>query len=348
MKLSARHLFYLGVIAVGGWALYLVRGTLAPFVLAAAFAYLLNPWVTFLTTRAGLPRGLSIAIIYFTLIGILAGLVFFVGRNLTLESEQFARETRIFVHEANSTIASLPDWFQPLVQDSFESARSSLLYPQKRIVTSLPGAVNRTISVLVFIMASFYFLRDGQKFVKNFLQLLPSKVAYEIQLILQKINGVLGNYLRGQLFLVVIMSTFTFIGLSIIGLRYALIVSVFTGFAELIPFVGPVIAAVVAMTIAFTDEVSRFSFVPMVDLIAVGALYFVLRQMEDLFIIPQVLGRMTKLHPVVVLFVVLAGGHLFGLLGYVAAVPIVASLKVVIEHLHQILGNSHKKALRDS
>lgn len=337
IKFSARYLVYLGVGIAALWLFYLVRSALLPFILAAAFAYLLNPFVSFLTHKVKLPRNLSIIIIYLILIGTLSTAVLVIGRNLATESEQFARETRIFLREANSTIATLPDWLQPIATDGLESARTSLLYPQRRVMAFIPGAVNRTISVLVFLVASFYFLRDGHYFLRSLLNLLPGRIAKELEEILEKINGVLGNYLRGQLLLVAIMSTLTYIGLTIIGVRYALILSIFTGFAEIVPYVGPVVAAIVAMGVAFTDQVSRFNLVPVLDLVAVGSLYLVLRQLEDLFIIPQVMGRLTKLHPLVILAAVLAGGQLFGLLGYLAAVPVVASLKVIADHIKKAL-----------
>lgn len=325
-----------GLIAVFSlWLLYLVRAAVIPFVLAAGFAYLLNPLVSFLTQKVKLPRNLSIVVIYIILIGFLGTIVAFVSTNLTSESEQFSKEARFLMREANSTITVLPDWLQPLARDSFESVRTSLLFPQRRVAAFLPGAVNRTIGLLVFLVASFYFLRDGHTFLKNFFALLPNKIAKEIEEILQKINGVLGNYLRGQFLLVMIMSAVTYAGLTILGVRYALILSVFTGFAEIIPYVGPVVAAIVAMGVAFTDHISRFNFVPLIDLVSVGALYFVLRQLEDLFIIPQIMGRLTKLHPLVIMFAVLTGGHLFGLVGYLVAVPVIASLKVVADHFHE-------------
>lgn len=336
MNKSQRN-FIIALVAIAATLfLYLVRSTLMPFVLAAVFAYLLNPLISFLTHRVRIPRSLSIIAIYIILIGALGITLGVVGSNLASESEQFARETRVIMKEANSTISTLPSWLQPIVLDSFESVRTSLLYPQKRITAFLPGAVNRTINMLIFLVASFYFLRDGGTFIKSFFAFLSKKTAAEVETILQKINAVLGSYLRGQLFLVAIMSTLTYVGLTIIGVRYALIISVFTGFAEIIPYVGPIVAAAVAMIVAFTDQISRFNLLPTIDLVTVAVLYFVLRQAEDLFIIPVVLGRLTKLHPLIIMFVVLAGGHVFGLFGFIAAVPVVASLKVVIEHLHSL------------
>ena len=289
-----------------------MQNILAPFFLAAIFAYLLNPAVNLLHRHFKFPRTLSISLIYIVIIGLIAILALNVGVQLANESKEFSFEANNLIKQTNSQISVLPNWLRPLALDTFESIRSSLLLPNHRIVSYLPGALNRTISILIF----------------------DKKKRPEIELIIQKINHVLGNYLRGQLFLILIMSALTYVGLLIIGVRYALIISIFTGFAEIVPFAGPIIAAAVAVIVAFTDQFSRINpTAPLLDVIAVVSMYTVLRQLEDLFIIPQVMGRVTKLHPLVILFSVLVGGQVFGIIGYIIAVPVIASAKVVFDHI---------------
>lgn len=332
-KITPRQIAYFAAGSAVVWLLYLSRSAMTPFLLAAGFAYILNPLVQLLTQRVKLPRTFSVSLIYIALIALLTTVVLVVGGNLTQESQEFSREARTLVIQTNEQISALPGWLQPVATEAFDSARASLTFSNRRMGTFLPGALNRTLSVLVFLVASFYFLKDGQNFLRSFLNLLPKNISAEVTIVLDKINRVLGNYLRGQLVLVVIMSTLTYVGLSIIGVKYALIISVFTGFAEIIPYIGPVAAGAVAMFVAYTDQISRLNLEPMMELLVVALLYFVLRQLEDLFVIPQVMGRMTKLHPLLVMFAVLAGGHLFGVVGFVVAVPIVASIRVILDHL---------------
>lgn len=334
MKTDQKQLFYWILGLVGVILAYLNRGILMPFFLAAIFAYLLNPAVSFLNHHFKLPRTLAIALIYVVIIGLLSVLAINIGIQLSRESQEFTSEANNLVRQTNSQISVLPTWLQPVAVDTFDSLRSSLLLTNRRPMTYLPGALNRSVSVLIFLVAAFYFLKDGSQFIKNSLNFFGEKNRREIELVIQKINQVLGNYLRGQLFLILIMSSLTYIGLLIIGVKYALIISIFTGFAEIVPFAGPVVAASVAVIVAFTDQFSRISpAMPLLDVLAVISLYTVLRQVEDLFIIPQVMGRLTKLHPLIILFSVLAGGQIFGIVGYVVAVPIVASAKVIIDHV---------------
>lgn len=332
MKLNSRQTVYIISVVVILWLLFLSRSAIMPFLLAAGFAYILNPLVQFLTHRVRLPRTLSVSLIYIVLIALLTTAIVIVGGNLTAESEQFSQEARALVSQTNEQIATLPGWLQPVAFDAFESARASLTFSSHRLETLLPGVLNKSLSMLVFLVASFYFVKDGQNFIRSLLGLFPDNISEELAVILGKINHVLGNYLRGQLLLMLIMGILTYIGLTIIGVRYTLIISVFTGLADILPYAGPVAAATVAMLVAYTDHISRLSLEPTVELLAIGLLYLVLNQLEALFIAPTVMGRMTKLHPLLVMFAVLAGGHLFGIVGFIVAVPIVASLRVIFDH----------------
>ena len=322
-------LVFLGAVVVA----FLARDILSPFIVAAIFAYLLNPVVGLLEQRLKLPRTVSIVVTYLLIIGALTIFTINLGVNLARESEDFSLEARNLVHQTDSQINLLPDWIRPAAIDIFDSIRSSLVFSNRRVTSYLPGALNRSISVLIFFVATFYFLKDGHSFIAGALKLFSKEIKGEAEGILQEINQVLGNYLRGQLLLIVIMSVLTYLGIVLIGVRYALILAIFTGLAEVVPFVGPIAAAAVASIVAFTDQFSHLGPTPLLDVVAIASLYTVLRQLEDLFIIPQVMGRVTKLHPLVILFSVLVGGHLFGVVGYLVAVPLVASLKVVFGHL---------------
>lgn len=334
MKSRGQYFVYGLFLILLATVLYLGRAVLAPFVLAATFAYILNPLVDLLVQKLKFPRGLSVTIVYIILIGLISIAAVNIGIRISEESTEFSAGAKLILHETNSQISSLPNWLRPVSTDILESIRSSLLFPNRRIVTYLPGAFNRTLGVLIFFTAGFYFLKDGRSFKKGILDLLPGEIRFDFEVILMKINRVLGDYLRGQLLLIVIMSLLTYVGLLIIGVRYSLILSIFTGFAEIIPIIGPIVAASVAVFVGFTDQYSRLGANPVLDVVAIVSLYVVLRQLEDLFIIPQVMGRMTKLHPLIILFAVLVGGHIFGVAGYLIAVPLTASLKVILDHVY--------------
>jgi len=161
---------------------------------------------------------------------------------------------------------------------------------------------------------------------------VPRNYKVEVEILLRKINTVLGGYLRGQIFMVFLVSLVLFIALTILGVKFALILAIFSGIAEIIPWIGPIVAGALAVVSVFlTGGSSSFNLAPLQTSIIVIVVYFVVRQIQDYLIVPHVMGRITKLHPVVVLFAVLVGEHSAGVLGLLLAVPVAAVLKILLE-----------------
>lgn len=332
MNKSNRNLIYFGGGVLALWFLYLERAILAPFILAAIFAYILNPLVNLLTHKIRLPRSISIVFVYLLLVITFGGGLVWIGAKLAHESLQLERESQGLVRDLDVQISHLPDFIQGFAQDTVESLRESTAVAPQKALPFFSGAVSRLVYLFVFLISMFYFLKDGGRAINKFINFIPETNRAETVDLLNKINKVVGNYLRGQLVLVLIMSSLTFIALTIIGVRYALLISIFTGFAEIVPFVGPLVAGAVAVTVAVLDGLSRYGWPPLYEASIVAAVYFLLRQFEDYFIIPHIMSRITKLHPLLVLFAVLAGGHLYGALGLLLAVPVAATVRILLQY----------------
>ncbi len=131
--------------------------------------------------------------------------------------------------------------------------------------------------------------------------------------------------------MVLLVASILFITLSILGVRFALILAIFSGLAEIVPIIGPIVAAAVAAIVAFVGGTSNVGFSPLYMAIAVIVAYTVVRQIQDYLINPLVMGKITKLHPLIILFAVLAGEHTAGILGLILAVPTACILKILLE-----------------
>lgn len=329
---------YGALIAFSVVFLYQVRSVLSPFVYAGVMAYLLNPLVTWLNTRFKIPRGLAVGLIYILVIIVTVFTISIVGTRLIKESEQFHLDSNTIVAGLRQQINVLPDWAQDTATTLLDAFNENAQVTTRRLVPMFSGALGRSVNVLIFFLAMFYFLKDGRKMVDDVTKRVPKRYQDNIAELLGRINGVLGNYLRGQLILVAIMSALTYLALLILGLPYALALGVFTGFAEVIPYVGPIIAAGLAVFVASTDRVLSFGLTPFTEILVVIIVYTILRQVEDLFIVPQVMGRLTKLHPLVVLASVLVGAHLFGAIGLIVAVPLAATGRVILAFILEKIG----------
>ena len=331
MTIRLRTAFFvaLGILII--WFLYIERAILTPFILAAIFAYLFNPVVNFFSNKIKLPRAVSIIIIYVLIITVvIVGSISLTKRVLD-ESSELTQFATTLSKEASHQIAVLPDWAKPVVSDTLYSLEKTKILSSPSDLSFFPKAFSKILSFIIFLFSAFYFLKEGRMMKDKLLNFMPNKYKFEVEILLRKINTALGSYLRGQIFLVLLVSIVLFIALSILGVKFALILAIFSGFAEIVPIIGPIVAASVAGIVAFTGGTSNFSLNPLQIAIIVVVTYTIVRQLQDYLVNPYIMGKITKLHPLVILFAVIAGEHIAGILGLILAVPIAGTLRILLE-----------------
>jgi predicted PurR-regulated permease PerM len=171
-------------------------------------------------------------------------------------------------------------------------------------------------------------LVDGSRFWQFVMRFVPIEHRAHVQAVSDQIHIVLARYLRGQLVLIALMSTLTFVVLEwFFKLPYALWIGILTGFLEVIPLIGPITATIVACTIGFEQGGPT-------EAAALAVTYLILRQAEDQLVMPIVVGRAVHVHPLVTIFAVLTGEKIAGVLGMILAVPMAAAVKVVLDYAY--------------
>lgn len=342
MTLRLRSVFLIVVGLMLAWFLYLERSILTPFILAAIFAYIFNPVVNFFSRHLRLPRALSVLIIYLAIVFLIAmaGLAF--SGRIIEESMELKQEVTTITKTAKYQINNLPDWLKPTVNDTLTSFEKGAFISLPSVVSFVPKAFSRILSFIIFLFAAFYFLKEGRNMFDKLLNFVPNDYKVEVDILIRKINSVLSSYLRGQIFLVFFVALTLFIALTILGVKFALILAVFSGFAEIVPIIGPIVAASVAALATYLSGGASFGLAPLQAALAVVIIYALIRQIQDYLINPYVMGKITKLHPLVILFAVIAGEHIGGIVGLILAVPIAGIIKIIFEYsLDKINQESH-------
>lgn len=330
LRLKSIFLIVIGLAVL--WFLYIERGILTPFILAAIFAYIFNPVVSFFSNRLKFPRTLSVVVIYLLLISLIVsfGVIFY--QRIVDESFELQRDATQLTQTARHQISTMPNWLRPTVTDLLSAVEktSNISYPS--LFSFFPQVFSRILGFIIFLFSAFYFLKEGRGMIDRVLNFFPHNYRIELDILLRKINSVLVGYLRGQLFLVFFVALALFIALTILGVKFSFILAVFSGFAEIVPIIGPIVAAAVAAIVAYLGGTSNFGLDPIQMVTAVIIVYFVLRQVEDYFVTPLIMGKITKLHPLIILFAVIAGEHTAGILGLILAVPLAGILMVIFEY----------------
>lgn len=185
------------------------------------------------------------------------------------------------------------------------------------------AVISVTLQIALILLASVYFLYDYPRFTANFRRFVPVRYRPVVADIGEKADLAVGGYLRGQLFITSMLGVLIWAGLSIVGVPLATAIAFIAAVFNLVPYLGPVVGAVPAVLLGLTVS-------PLTALLAV-VVFIVANQLEGNLLSPMILSRSTNLHPVTVLLAIMAGLGVYGLVGALLAVPLVALSKVLLE-----------------
>jgi predicted PurR-regulated permease PerM len=327
-------------VALGLWALYKLASVVLVLILAALFAYVIAPLVH-LAERpiriAGRPRGLSrgtaIALVYVLIAGSVSG-----GAALLLPSA--TEQVDDIIARAPTYAQSFVTWKRgwsrgyarlriPLevrqsIDRSVLAAGDAAVESARRSLLALMGTLSNLPWLVLIPILAFFLLKDAASFRRTIVTALPRRIRLRGYRLFDELNATLAAYIHAQLLACALVGSVCGLGFAVLGIPYPVLLGVLAGILEFIPFVGPLLLAVIASIVGALHA-------PILVLWAVGFLG-ILRLVEDYVIYPRLIGHGIKLHPLAVIVAVLAGAELNGVAGMFLAVPAVAIASVVYRH----------------
>ena len=333
-------------IAFTGWLLYLLAPVFTPFLVAAFLAYLGDP-VTDRLEAWKLSRTLSVIIVFCVMV--MAGLLLLLIL-IPLLQEQLVT----LLHRLPRLITWIQEVFLPWVFSITGSSADTLNLDAVR--KALAGNWQGVGNVLGFVLGkmsdsgqfllawlaylilvpvvTFYLLRDWDILMEKIRCLLPKKYEPRVVGLLKECNRVLAEFLRGQLLVMLALGIIYSVGLWIAGLEFALLVGMLAGMVSFVPYLGAIVGISVAGVLGYMQ------YHDMIHLVYIGIAFGVGQAFEGMVLSPVLVGERIGLHPVAVIFAVMAGGQLFGFFGVLLALPVAAVLTVFLRHLHRQYLNS--------
>ena len=372
---TTKYLVGIGLVLFGLYVLYLSRSVLSILIIAGLIAFLLMPLVDFFNGRCRLPRGLAVLLAYLILIVIvlLAPLIFLPpvidGINFLLVIDyqslidgiqEWTEQALINLTNFDTVVLGYKFDLAPvvepaldLVKDTGQSASISL--PSlETIIQSLRSAANITygfatnvagvvfssvLTLLLTLLSAVYMTLDAHKFTDRLVNIVPPPYRPEMAMLLHRLNKTWRAYLRGQLYLMLIIGVLTWVGATAIGLPGAFPLAVIAGVMELIPNLGPFLAAVPAVIVGLIQGSTYLPVNNLIFALIVIGLYILIQQVENTFVVPRILGEAVDLHPLVVLIGVVVGANVGGILGALLAAPVIATIREIVSYLYaKILG----------
>jgi predicted PurR-regulated permease PerM len=327
--------------------LWYIRSVLEPLIIAAFIAYLINPAVNFLVARRHLSRKASVNLVYFI------SLALFIGAPATLTSLLFDEFSQVISDTLNQFDALIALLEKPLVFPgipiNFGQLANQLTQFRSTFLASLPDQALKALGktslgalwVIVVLVAVYYILAEWPRLRDGFIGSFPESYKPELDELYLRVRRIWMNYLRGQLLLMLIVGVTFTIAWTVIGIPGGLVLGIIAGFMTLIPDVGPFLAAMLAIGVALLEG-SNWAWMPSsnfaVALIVLAA-YLLLIGIKNFYVRPLIMGRSVHMHEALVLISILLATVLWGILGALIIVPVLASLAVIVDYLRRrILG----------
>lgn len=336
---DSRSWFILGLVAFSGFLIYLLTPVLTPFLIAALLAYIGDPLVDRLEAKK-LSRTLSVSIVFIGLSLIALVLLLILVPLIEKQISAFAQKVPGYIDWLQES--AIP-WAQarfgielPAV-DELKQAMQAHWQQAGGVVAGVLGSVSRSGAALLQVLANlvlvpvvaFYLLRDWDVLVSRVREMLPRHIEPTIVKLTRNADEVLGAFLRGQLLVMLGLGVIYSIGLWIAGIEYALLIGMTAGVVSFVPYLGLIVGILLA------GVASVLQFQDISHLWQVALVFTIGQVIESVLLTPWLVGDRIGLHPVAVIFAVLAFGQLFGFFGVLLALPVAAVLMVLVRHLYE-------------
>jgi predicted PurR-regulated permease PerM len=343
-NLPTRYLALGVLLVLGCLGLWYIRSVLEPVVIAAFVAYLINPGVNYLSQRTKLSRRAAVNIVFsvfmLMLVGAPASMALFLD-----EAERIARDITSLYNQLIVLLvrpyyfAGYPVNLGLLANRLVEFRATFTSFLGKNALQLLEQTSMGALWILVTLVAIYYFLSDWPRLRERFIHSFPESFRPELEELYHRIRSVWMNYLRGQILLMFIVGVVFTIAWTVIGIPGALVLGVIAGFLTLIPDVGPFLAAMLAVGVGALEG---SSWIPLSNIwvaVIVLAVYLFLIAIKNFWLRPYIMGRSVHMPEALVFIFIIMATVLWGILGALIVIPMMASLMVIFDYLRRrILG----------
>lgn len=328
INISTSAIFRIVAIILGLWFLYEARSVFVLLFLSIILTATFDSSVDWMAKRK-IPRPLGVTIIYVALIIVFGLLVFFLIPPLISQFQSFAKNFPAYMESLLGALNGVTQYAQSynvqINSNEFLSGSVEKIFQSfSQVFSTTVGVFSFFISVLVVFALTFYMLVKEDSMNKFLVSVTPDKYHDHAISIADQIKSKIGGWFAGQLLLMLIIFVLDFIALSIFRIPYALVLALLAGLLEIVPYLGPIISALLASMVGFLIS-------PVTGIMVLGILT-IIQQIESNIIVPQLMKKAVGLDPVVVILALLIGAKLGGTLGAILSVPVAASINVAFKY----------------
>jgi predicted PurR-regulated permease PerM len=328
-----RFLIAIIFLVVVGWLLYSLSTIITILLLSALIAYILDPIASYLEAK-GISRIYATVIIFLMFFIIIGGVSWLflpglISELYTLQQNLSLEDTSSLTQKIEKFISTNLRFIDVKTLDIEGKVENGISLLTGELLALLASLISIISIVVIVPFVVFFLLKDGRNMKKTFIQFIPNRYFEMALTVIHKIDQQLGWYLRGQFTEAFVVGVLAVIALWLLDVQYFIIIGVFAGLANMIPYVGPVAGAVPAIVVTLINGHEP------IKLLYIIIAFAVVQLIDNILLQPMVLSKSVHLHPLIIVFAVLIGGQFFGILGMLLAVPAAGIIKVTSSELYQ-------------
>ena len=312
------------------WFIWLIREVFPPFIVGGIIAYLLLPFVSWVSSIFKIHAKVAVAIIY---VGAFAGIIYLsnaFGGSIMDQASNLVTQRHEIMTNLLEQVSTSYNW-QIDVEETATELVSDLesWFGKPGEIVHLGEILSKSLlSVLVCIVSSIYFIVDSERVGKFFLRFVPVESRETVVQLSGQMHIMLSKYIRGQIFLIILMSCVAYFFLHFVfHVKYALLLAIVSGVLEIIPVLGPLLAISMAVIVGVAQHGTQVA-------LPIFLCYWLARLIEDYLVIPRFIGHVVELHPLAIIMAVLCGEVTAGALGMLIAIPVAAALKEILDFIY--------------
>lgn len=313
------------------YLIYLLGDIIAVLFVSLVLASLVIPWVDWMA-RKKIPRAVGAILIYIVLFAILSFVIYSIVPPIINQINEFSKDSPAYLEKVFSGISVFKEQIEERgilenIKEGLGAFSSDVQSATGGVFSMIGSLFGGIFSFILTLAITFYMIVEENAMKKVIWSVVPEKHQPYIIQLLGRMQKKVGLWLRGQIILSVIMFTVTYLGLLFLGVKYALMLAMLAALAEFVPYLGPVLAAVPALIIAFVQS----------PILAIFVLIFycILQMIENHILVPQVMRKVVGLNPIVIIVVLIVGFNIGGVIGGILAIPVATAASVFLKDVFE-------------
>jgi len=330
ISISTTTIFKVILIVLALFFLWMIRDILAILFVAIILAALIDPFADWFE-RHKIPRALAVILIYIILLALVGIILFLLIPPIIDEIGGLADNFSYYWDRATNWMRNLPFFaedykFAAGVEKGIESVSENLSGAVGTVFGTITGLLAGLAATILVLVLTFYLVVEEDAAKRALRNIAPEKYQPYISQLMSRMKKKIGDWLRGEIVLALIVGSLVYVALKILGVNYALLLAIFAGLAEFVPYLGPVIGAIPAIFISFAQSPLKAVLVLIV--------FIIIQQLENHLIYPKVMQRAVGLNPVISIIALLIGAKVGGAIGAVLAIPVATAISVFVQDIY--------------